>query len=124
STSPTPTIPGSSRSGSDQPPGSLAPVKRFHLHLVLALVLVLAGAGTVLWMTGHLDFFQPWWLLGLALVPVFARVAHRGRAGLPSHTNAVSLALRLVVILLLVAALADVQLILRNRDLCVFFLMD
>lgn len=86
-----------------------------------ALLVALAGAS---WWLGWIDFYQPLWLMALLGLPLLLWVAYRGIAGLPPATSSLATAVRTVVLLLVIFALADLQLVLRNDGLCVFFLID
>ncbi len=95
-------------------------------HQLIHVVIVGAAAGSLLlaWGLEAVDFFKPWWLLLLLLLPYFTWQAVTGISGLPSRTNAISVTARGLLFILLTAALADIQHVRRSDALSVFFLMD
>lgn len=95
-----------------------------HLKIHLGLVGALLAALLAAWALGRLEFFAPIWLLALLLLPVFVLLARRGMSGLPSRTNTISLTVRAVLFIILALCLAQVQYVLRNDGLCVFFVLD
>jgi Mg-chelatase subunit ChlD len=72
----------------------------------------------------RLDFVSPWWLLLLAVLPVLWWLSFRSLAGLGRWRRLLALALRSLVLLLIVAALAEMQLVRRSEDLTVLYLLD
>lgn len=84
---------------------------------------VLAGIAAAR-ILGRLEFFTPLWLLALLLLPLLAWVAVKGMSGLPSRTNAISLGIRSMLLILLILCLADTQIVRENESLSVLFLMD
>ena len=91
-----------------------------HAFIVALPVLVTA----ILWLTNVVDFFTPLWLLGLLGLPFFCWLATRSIAGLPPRVNCTSATLRGLLYILVVFALADIQIVLKNNGLTVFFLLD
>src|SRR6266852_7470384 len=81
----------------------------------------LIEAGTML---TRLEAMQPWWLLGLALVPVIVAVSFRSLAGLGPVRRWVAIGLRCLGVILLVLALAEVRIRHENETVTVLFLVD
>ena len=96
--------------------------KHLYAHLIFLGIMLLAVFASW-WMT-WVDFFDPWWLASLLVLPYFSWVAAKGISGLPSRTNALATSLRSFLFLLLVLALADIQFVKKNNELSVFFLLD
>lgn len=99
-------------------------MKRAHF-IIYCLVtgLALAAVGGA-WALDWVDFFAPIWLLALFVLPLLAAVAVTGISGLPSRTNAISLAIRTFLFILLILGLAEIQKVRRNDGLNVLFLLD
>ncbi len=93
---------------------------KIHLLSVGIVVVLLLGA----WLLEWVDFVKPIWLFGLLALPLFSLLASHGVAGLPSRTNASSTTLRCLLYILLIAALADIQYVIRSNTLAVYFLLD
>ncbi len=80
-------------------------------------------------MTGLFDqlpfgFEKPEWLWLALLIPVLVAASYRALAGLGMARRIASLVVRSLVILAIVATLAEIQQVKRNDDLTVMFLMD
>jgi len=72
----------------------------------------------------HLSFGAPWYLLLLVLLPVLWWCSFRGLAGLGRVRRWVVLGVRTVVLLLLIAALAEIQMVRISDRLTVVYLLD
>ncbi|REJ66436.1 MAG: VWA domain-containing protein [Planctomycetota bacterium] len=72
----------------------------------------------------NLTFESPLWLLLLAVVPVLWWASLRSLAGLGRVRRVVALLLRSIVLLVLIAALADAQLVRTTDRLTVIYLVD
>ena len=72
----------------------------------------------------RITFGSPWYLLLLLLVPVIWSYSFRGLAALGPMRRILALGLRTLVILLFVAALADVQMVRVSDRLTVIYLLD
>lgn len=70
------------------------------------------------------SFEQPQWLWLLLLIPALVLASWRSLAGLDPLRRVLALVVRSAVVALLVACLAHVQYVRRNRDVTVMFLMD
>src|SRR5216684_6264990 len=81
----------------------------------------LIEAGTML---TRLEAMQPWWLLGLGLVPVIVALSFRSLAGLGPVRRWVAIGLRCLGVILLVLALAEVRIRHENETVTVLFLVD
>jgi uncharacterized membrane protein len=81
----------------------------------------LIEAGTTL---SRLEAMQPWWLLGLGLVPVIVALSFRSLAGLGPVRRWVAIGLRCLGVILLVLALAEVRIRHENETVTVLFLVD
>lgn len=99
-------------------------VKRKHIVFCSAIILALLAALAAAWAAGLITFFSPAWLAALLALPLSAALAVRGISGLPSRTNAISLGLRCLLFIVLAACLAEIQIVLKNRGLCVLYLLD
>ena len=69
-------------------------------------------------------FEQPWYLLLLLLIPVMWIWSYHSLSGLGRFRRLMALVLRTVVLLLLVLALADVQVLRRSDRMTVIYLLD
>ena len=67
---------------------------------------------------------QPWWLVLLVLLPLIIALSFRSLTGLGPTRRWLAIALRCLLILFLVLALADTQARETNEDLTVLFLWD
>lgn len=100
------------------------------MKLILKILLLSAAAIGLGWWGLHgardlrLGFEQPWWLLLLALIPLLWVFSYHSLAGLGRTRRTVSLLLRSLLILILVAALAEVQLLRVSERLTVIYLLD
>lgn len=95
-----------------------------------------AAAGAWLWIQdalqaiwdfvwhGKVEFGAPWFLLLLLLIPLSLWMSLRVRSALSRPRRIATLGLRSLVLLLLILALAEMRLLLRNDRLAVFFLVD
>ncbi|MBI5366530.1 MAG: VWA domain-containing protein, partial [Planctomycetes bacterium] len=72
----------------------------------------------------HIGFLNPLGLLLLLALPVAVLLAWKSRAGLEGVRKHLSLALRLVILLLLALSIAELQLIRESDELGVLFLLD
>jgi uncharacterized membrane protein len=72
----------------------------------------------------RLEAMQPWWLLGLGLVPIVIALSFRSLAGLGPVRRWVAIGLRCLGIILLVLALAEVRIRHENEAVTVLFLVD
>ncbi len=99
-------------------------MNRKHLRIHLNVVVAAVAAAAAAWLLGVIDFNRPWWLLGLGALPLITWLAWRSRAGLPSRANAAAATLRGLLVILMVAALADLHAVSRSRRLAVYFLLD
>ena len=70
------------------------------------------------------DFASPWYLFLLLLSPAIYLWWRRSLAGLSPVRRKVSLAIRAIVVVLLVLALAELRWVQVNRRLAVFFVLD
>jgi uncharacterized membrane protein len=70
------------------------------------------------------EFLEPWWLLGLLLIPLLVLLSYRSLAGLGSVRRWVALGLRSALVLLLVLALAEARLHRQSEHTTVLFLVD
>ena len=77
-----------------------------------------------MWNRYQIDFLQPWHLLLVFVLPLLWWLSYRGLSGLGRFRRVLALALRSLVLLLLVAALAECQLVRKSEDLTVTFLLD
>ena len=83
------------------------------------------AAGVTLVRTlGTADFVQPWWLAGLALVPVLIYLSFHSLAGLGPVRRWTALGLRSVLVAVLVATLAEPRLRRPNENVCVIYVTD
>lgn len=71
-----------------------------------------------------LDFDQPWYLLLLVLIPLLWIFSYRSLSGLGSTRRFLAIAFRTIVLLLLIAALAEIQLKRTSEQITVFYLLD
>jgi uncharacterized membrane protein len=71
-----------------------------------------------------LSFSHPGYLLLLLLVPGLVWISRRSLADLRPGRARLALALRLVIALLLIAALAGLQVARPSKNLCVYFILD
>jgi uncharacterized membrane protein len=99
-------------------------LKRRHIIIHAIIVLVLLGGVGICRAVGWIDFFSPLWLIALLILPLLSLIAIKGMSGLPSHTNAFSLTVRVILFSLLVFCLAGIQLVLESDNLSVLFLLD
>ena len=74
--------------------------------------------------TYHLAFLSPWYLLLLALIPVLWWYSFRKLAGLGSVRRMVVLIIRSLVLLGLILALAEIQIVRTSDRLTVIYLLD
>src|SRR5687768_3255388 len=72
----------------------------------------------------QIDFASPWYLLLLALLPVLWWFSFRSLAGLGHYRRILAIALRTVVLLLLIAAVADIEFKRTSDRLTVIYLLD
>src|SRR5215216_3705324 len=72
----------------------------------------------------HVDFANRWWLLLLAVLPVLWWLSFRSLAGLGRWRRLLALGLRSLVLLLIIAALAEMQIVRTSEDLTVLYLLD
>src|SRR6266852_6036139 len=72
----------------------------------------------------RLEAMQPWWLLGLGLVPIIIALSFRSLAGLGPVRRWVAIGLRCLGIVLLVLALAELRIRHENETVTVLFLVD
>ncbi len=71
-----------------------------------------------------LEVAEPWWLLGLLLVPVLIFVSYRRLASLGPIRRWLALALRCLLVALICLALAEIHARQPDRDVTVLFLWD
>lgn len=71
-----------------------------------------------------LTFLEPWWLLGLGLIPLIFWLSRRSLAGLGPIRRWIALGLRSLLIALLVAALAGLELVRSSDQVCTLFVLD
>lgn len=71
-----------------------------------------------------LEVAEPWWLLGLLLIPILIYLSYRKLAGLGPVRRWVALGLRSSLILFLVLALAETHARQTDRNVSVLFLWD
>ena len=74
--------------------------------------------------TYRLAFLSPWYLLLLALIPALWWYSYRKVAGLGSVRRMVVLIMRSLVLLGLILALAEVQIVRTSDRLTVIYLLD
>jgi uncharacterized membrane protein len=72
----------------------------------------------------RLEAMQPWWLLGLLVVPIIVALSFRSLAGLGPVRRWAAIGLRCLGIILLVLALAEVRIRHENETVTVLFLID
>ncbi len=72
----------------------------------------------------EISFDSPWYLLLLGLVPVLWWFSFRSLAALGMARRILSLVVRSLVLLAFILALAEIQLVRRNDQLTVFYLLD
>jgi uncharacterized membrane protein len=72
----------------------------------------------------RLEAIQPWWLLGLGLVPLIVALSFRSLSGLGPVRRWVAIGLRCLGVILLVLALAEVRIRHENETVTVLFLVD
>ncbi|MBD3177499.1 MAG: VWA domain-containing protein, partial [Armatimonadia bacterium] len=70
------------------------------------------------------SFEEPWWLLGLLLVPAAFVVSARSVAGMAPWRRRLALAIRVVVLAALVLALSGMHVLKARDSLCILFLVD
>ncbi len=99
-------------------------MKTKHIIINLSATALMLGALGAAWKLGAVDFFDPIWLLGLAVLPVFTWLAATGRAGLPPGMNTASSIVRNLLFAIIVCCLADIRIMKTNNDVAVFFLLD
>lgn len=73
---------------------------------------------------GPFSFESPWWLLALLTLPALWVVSFRALANLPAWRQGVAVALRSLLVLLLVAALAEIQWVQATDRVAVIYLVD
>ena len=69
-------------------------------------------------------FSEPWWLVGLGLVPVLVWIHRRGVSAVPLRQQKIGLAVRLILLACLVLALSGASLRLPERRLATVFVVD
>jgi uncharacterized membrane protein len=72
----------------------------------------------------EIAFEQPWYLLGLLLIPCLCLLSFRSIAGLGPYRGLLALLLRNLILALLILAVADLQLLRRNDRLTVTYVLD
>src|SRR3954466_2428058 len=76
------------------------------------------------WTSPLLELTRPWWLLGLAVLPALAYGFHRSLVDLRRWQRGVSLGVRSAIAVLLVLALAGLNLLRPTREQFVVFAVD
>jgi uncharacterized membrane protein len=71
-----------------------------------------------------MEVLQPWWLMGLLLIPLLVLFSYRSLAGLGPIRRWVALGLRCLIVLLLILALAETRLHRQSEHTTVLFLWD
>ena len=71
-----------------------------------------------------LELTQPWYLLGLLVLPVVGWYFHRGLTDFARWQRVASLSVRAVVLILLVGALCGLTWLKPSKDLYVVFVID
>jgi Ca-activated chloride channel family protein len=74
--------------------------------------------------TSLLELTRPWWLLGLAVLPILVYYFYRSLVDLRRWQRAISLGVRTVIAVLLVLALAGLNLLRPTREQFVVFAVD
>jgi uncharacterized membrane protein/Mg-chelatase subunit ChlD len=105
---------------------ALAPLRRndgwvMAVRAVLTLALIAVSAADA---AGRYRFGRPWVLWLLALIPLTAALSMRSLAGLGGSRRALAVTLRCVCLLILIAALADIQKRRDSDDAAVIVLLD
>src|SRR5882724_2163926 len=72
----------------------------------------------------RIEFTNPWALLLLALIPLAVYFARHSLANLSRQRGRVSLAVRIIMLLLVVLALAGLRIRTSSRDVALLFLID
>src|SRR5688572_30549130 len=72
----------------------------------------------------EIGFDKPWYLVLLALVPLLWLLSFRSLAGLGNVRRIVAIDLRSIVLILIVFALAEVQLLQTSHKVTVIYLLD
>ena len=107
--------------------------RRLAMALGGSLVCGLAGAGgrdlqsgvvSAAHMLGSIDVVQPWWLLGLGLVPLLIYLGYHSLAGLGPVRRWTALGIRSLLVATLVLTLAEPRLRRPNENVCVIYLID
>lgn len=101
-------------------------IARALLHLLILLA-VAAGVVFICHLAGigmPTRFVNPIAFLLLPILPITVLLSAKSLAGLTGFRYHMSLALRLIILLLLIFALAETHAVRRNDQLCVFYLLD
>src|SRR5687768_5961861 len=72
----------------------------------------------------RIDFESPWYLLLLGLLPVLWWFSFRSLAGLGRYRRLLAIGLRTVVLVLLIAAVADIEFKRTSDRMTVIYLLD
>src|SRR5262249_9532550 len=81
--------------------------------------------GNIPWpFTIQLELTRPWWLAGLAVLPILVYYFYRTLVDFVRWQRALSLVFRSVIVVLLLLALAGLSLVRPTRDLFVVFAID
>lgn len=83
-----------------------------------------SGVITVVKALGSLELAQPWWLVGLLLVPVMVYLGFHSLAGLGPVRRWTALGIRCSLVAMLVLTLAEPRLRRPNENVCVMYLVD
>lgn len=75
-------------------------------------------------MNWSITLLAPWWLAALALTPLVAWLSHASLSGLRGSRRWTVVALRSLALILVVLALADVQLVQESQQHCAMFALD
>src|ERR1041385_3547301 len=72
----------------------------------------------------RIEFTNPWPLVLLALIPLAAYFARHSLANMARRRGGASLAVRIIILLLVVLALAGLRIRTSSRDVALLFLVD
>ena len=75
-------------------------------------------------MSWSVTFLNPWWLLLLVVLPVIVWQSARSLAALGPVRRPLAIVLRLCVLVLIAAAIADLQLVRKSDRVCTLFVLD
>ncbi len=74
--------------------------------------------------TWNVGFERPWWLLALLLIPLIWTLSFRSLAGLGRYRRLFALTFRTLVMLLIIFALAEIQLLRTSEKMTVIYVLD